>query len=185
MKKHTKRMLCLAMVLLMLLALTPMARAATVTWIEDSKPCSATVERIEGTYTVSVAIEDAGYVDHEAGEEEIITWPTGYRATQEPEYTPPNVRSKIYVEQARELEGLSMDSMSSAAPAKDYYVLDPDLPEGRYSYGSVFTVYDASWQVTIGQLSGRAVTLEGATSGLIKGFPVSCTAPKLIVLPVE
>lgn len=186
MNRRSRRILtCLICVLLFCTMVMP-AWAAVVNWTEDGKVCAATVTKSGTSYVIPVPIEDASVIYHEKGEAGVITWPLGYVATQTPVYNgTPDVDVKGYVEQAATLEGIPLVSMSCelSDPEADFYELKSNLPDGTYSFGSEFTVWDATWNTSKSELSGYA--LNPATSGTITGIPVSCTNSKLIVISLD
>ena len=185
----------MALLLLMVIALPASAEVvpgasvptARMTWEEFVGTCTLTMSIPGSAYWKSVPIEDASEVAINNGEQAVITWPAGNCATQEPSHSP-NSNYSLYQIRLESLAvelGYEIESMSSAAPTFEFYVVPSGLPAGRYSFGVECKVIDAEWSFSRWQ-SGivRAITppTYGDDSGEIYGIPIQQTAPKLIVI---
>lgn len=188
MKRATRRAISICLVLAVCFSTSIMGFAAEVTWNDGTRPCVASA--VKGAqYTLPVPIQSATIWDHEYGEPGLITWPMGYTATKAPTYNGSfPVADRMYIMQAMEAESVNLITMSCTLvdpyDEQDYYVLDPNLPSGEYSYGAEFEVYDVTWFVAKGNFMGRAIVGE-QSNGTITGIPVSCTDSKLIVMSLD
>ena len=181
MRKNLRRILALLLSVVLLLPTTLFAYAGEYTWTEpNGLEGKASVTMPDDTYVICVPIEDASIINHVVGNNEVITWPTGYNASYSTFISGAGFYT-TYVEYAMAQEGLSL-SMSSNVPVMDFYEINPNAPAKTYSYGSEVTVCDVSWYVSVGISVERAVSLPGYYSGTIEGAIISYTDAKLIVM---
>lgn len=188
MKHTTRRILSICLVLALCSSVSVMAFAAEVEWHDGTQYCVASATK-GGQYMMPVPIANATILDHEFGDPGVITWPLGYTATRAPVNNGSfPIADRFYIMQAIDLEDVDLITMSCTIDPqyenRDYYVLDPNLPSGQYSYGAEFDVYDVSWFVSKGNLTGRAIIGE-PSQGTIEGIPVGCTISKLIVMSLD
>ena len=184
MRRAVCRLLSLALSLVMVLSIAVTASAGETKWTGiDGYYYTGRTTKSDTEYVISVPIDDASVVAHETGKNEVITWPTGYCVNYKATYT---ASVRPYAEQlniAIKGDGL-VNEITSEAPVKDFYELDPTLPEKTYSYGTEITVCDVTCTILRTQevqIQTCAVSLPYATGKLEKAV-VGMTACKLIVV---
>ena len=181
--KKSRRILSFVLITVLFVSMAIPSSAASYEWTENGVTNRATVTKQGNAYVIKVPIKDATVVQHVYGQQEVISWPAGYRVEYGAvSFTSVSSLYGLQLNLAARREGLVVDKMYSNIPTFDYYVLSADLPTGTYSFGSEITVYDVSWSVALdvpGAL--RALVLpESPMSGTLEAVPVSMTAVKLI-----
>ena len=183
MKKTTKRFLSLAIGLAIMLSTAVVVSAGSVDWAGSDGYTYTATTSAGSTYVISVPVSDATTILHESGEDEVITWPTGNNATHEANY-PNSVKAyESYLEAALKKDGLASMATSNI-PSKDYYVLDPDLPEKKYSYGFEVTVCDVTCTIRRSriQMNQTYALVQPYATGVLEEAVISYTTCKLIVM---